>query len=307
MNSNESNKKTVVCYGEVLWDVFPTHTKPGGAPMNVAYHLSKFGINSRMISRVGTDELGEKLLSLLAGWNIPTENCGQDSTFGTGMVEATVQENNEMSYKILQDVAWDNIVATEADEKLVTEADAFVFGSLVTRHSVSRETLFSLIEKANYKVFDVNLRPPFYDHEVIEYLMYKCNLMKLNQSELELIISWFGFDIEDEARAVQFIREKFDIAEIIVTKGSEGATYYDGQNAHFFPAFEVTVKDTVGSGDSFLAAFLALKIQGQAIQNAMLHATALGAFVASKEGACPAYELSQLEDFISIQKSTVSI
>lgn len=298
MNTKDLKTKTVVCYGEVLWDIFPTQTKPGGAPMNVAYHLRKFGIDSRMISRVGADERGDKLLSLLNGWNIPTTNCQIDATRKTGYVEAIAGEDNEMSYIIHQPVAWDYISFDESYEQLVAESGAFVFGSLVTRNETSRETLYRLLEKASYKVFDINLRPPFYSAEVVEYLLGKCNLLKLNKSELDLIITWFSDNCGDEEANVRFLQNKYQIDEVIVTKGGEGATYYTSTESYSFPAFHVTVKDTVGSGDSFVAAFLAKKIQGTTPETGMNYATALGAFVASHEGACPSYTIAELESFI---------
>jgi len=300
MSSNKLNQKTVVCYGEVLWDIFPDQSKPGGAPMNVAYHLKQFGIDSRMISRVGNDSLGEQLLDQLSDWQIPVENCQIDKTCKTGTVEAIAGDDHEMTYVIHPSVAWDYIQPTQQAEELIEKADAFVFGTLVTRDETSRKTLYKLLENAAYKVFDINLRPPFYSKEIIEYLLDQCNLLKLNHAELDLIISWYSNEIQDEADSVQFVQNRFSIGEVIVTKGSRGATYYDGENAYTFPAFKVNVKDTVGSGDSFLAAFLATKIQNESIDTSMTYATALGAFVASNEGACPAYSIQQLEQFANL-------
>jgi len=299
MKTTNEKKKTVVCYGEVLWDIFPTKTKPGGAPMNVAYHLRKFGVNSRMISRVGNDEAGEKLLSLLTQWSIPTENCQIDKTYETGKVIATVLPGNEMSYSIHSPVAWDYIESDSINDNIVSEADAFVFGSLVTRNETSRETLYKLIEKSKFNVFDINLRQPFYSTETIEYLLNKCNLLKLNESELELIITWFSKEDLEEQSAVRFLQHKFNIDEVIVTKGGEGASYYNLNEIYSFPAFKVTVKDTCGSGDSFLAAFLAKKLENAEPQTCMLYATALGAYVATNEGACPSYSIDDLDAFIS--------
>lgn len=296
----KSNLKTIVCYGEVLWDIFPDATKPGGAPMNVAYHLKKFGIDSRMISSVGSDSLGDALLNQLQTWNIPTENCQVNKNVRTGFVEAIAGEDHEMTYVIHEDVAWDQIQPSTAYDALVEKADAFVFGTLVTRNETSRNTLYRLLDKATYKVFDINLRPPFYSREIIEYLLSQCNLLKLNHSELDLIISWYTTSNRDEASAVLFIQEKFNIDEVIVTKGSRGATYYDGNLSHTFPACKVEVKDTVGAGDSFLAAFLAKKIQNESIETSMTYATALGAFVASNEGACPSYSINQVEQFANL-------
>lgn len=298
MKSTVKKKKMVVCYGEVLWDIFPTQTKPGGAPMNVAYHLHKLGIDSRMISRVGNDEAGEKLLKLLTEWNIPTENCQIDQSYETGKVIATVLPGNEMSYSIHSPVAWDFIAPKMNYDSLVSEADAFVFGSLVTRNDTSRETLYQLIEKAKFNVFDVNLRQPFYSPETIKYLLGKCNLLKLNEVELKLISSWFTNEENEEETSVRFLQDEFDIDEVIVTKGAEGASYYTQTESFSFPAFKVKVKDTCGSGDSFLAAFLAKKLENETPETGMVYATGLGAFVASHEGACPAYDIEKLESYI---------
>lgn len=298
MKTNNQKKKTVVCYGEVLWDIFPNQTKPGGAPMNVAYHLRKLGIDSRMISRVGYDDAGTKLLQLFAGWDIPMENCQIDATYETGKVIATVLPGNEMSYSIHSPVAWDYISDNTEYDRLVSSADAFVFGSLVTRNETSRNTLYKLIDKSKFNVFDVNLRQPFYSQEVIEYLLEKCHLLKLNESELNLIIKWFTEEKLEEETAVRFLQHEFNIGEVIVTKGGEGASYYSRTKAYSFPAFEVAVEDTCGSGDSFLAAFLTKKFENATPETGMIYATGLGAFVASQKGACPPYDLSKLESFI---------
>ena len=303
MKTTNEKQKTVVCYGEILWDIFPTKTKPGGAPMNVAYHLRKFGVDSRMISRVGNDEAGEKLLKLLTEWGIPIENCQIDEAYETGKVIATVLPGNEMSYSIHSPVSWDYITSVVDNDSLVSEADAFVYGSLVTRNETSRETLYQLIEKAKFNVFDINLRQPHYSPEIIEYLLGKCNLLKMNESELELITTWFSNKKDKEQSAVRFLQEKFNIDEVIVTKGAEGASYYTKSESYSFPAFEVKVKDTCGSGDSFLAAFLSKKFEGESPETCMIYATGLGAFVASHEGACPAYDIAKLESYI-FQKQT---
>ena len=303
MKTTNEKQKTVVCYGEILWDIFPTKTKPGGAPMNVAYHLRKFGVDSRMISRVGNDEAGEKLLKLLTEWGIPIENCQIDEAYETGKVIATVLPGNEMSYSIHSPVSWDYITSGVDNDSLVSEADAFVYGSLVTRNETSRETLYKLIEKAKFNVFDINLRQPHYSPEIIEYLLGKCNLLKMNESELELITTWFSNKKDKEQSAVRFLQEKFNIDEVIVTKGAEGASYYTKSESYSFPAFEVKVKDTCGSGDSFLAAFLSKKFEGESPETCMIYATGLGAFVASHEGACPAYDIAKLESYI-FQKQT---
>lgn len=55
----KENKIKIACYGEVLWDIFPGgQRRAGGAPFNVAYHLSRMDVDAHMISSVGSDDLG---------------------------------------------------------------------------------------------------------------------------------------------------------------------------------------------------------------------------------------------------------
>lgn len=303
MKTNTDNRNMIVCYGEVLWDIFPTKTKPGGAPMNVAYHLRKLGIDSHMISRVGADEWGDKIADLLDGWQIPAHYCTPDAKHETGLVHATAVTPTEMAYTIEYPAAWDFIEWNEEMAAKVAQADAFVYGSLVTRDETSRDTLLRLLEKAKFNVFDINLRPPFYDKEVLEQLMGKCNLLKMNENEVELLGKWYLGDGDQEEACVRYLQDKFDIDEVIVTKGGEGASYYTRDKSYSYQAYRVIVKDTVGSGDSFLAAFLSKKLNGASATKAMEYAIAVGAFVASSEGACPAYSTEDLNQFI-LQKET---
>jgi fructokinase len=298
MKTNTDNRKMIVCYGEVLWDIFPTQTKPGGAPMNVGYHLRKLGVDSHMISRVGADEWGNKILNLLDGWQIPAHYCAPDAMHETGLVHATAVTPTEMAYTIEYPAAWDFIEWNAEMESKVAQADAFVYGSLVTRDKTSRNTLLRLLDVAKYKVFDINLRPPFYDKQILEELMGKCNLLKMNENEVALLGRWYLGEDGGEDACVRYLQDKFDIDEVIVTKGEEGAAYYTRNSSYFMQAYQVEVKDTVGSGDSFLAAFLSKKLNGASAVEALKYAIAVGAFVASSEGACPAYSTEDLNRFI---------
>lgn len=80
----EKNNKFVVGIGEVLWDVLPEGKKLGGAPANFAYHVSQFGLNSRVVSAIGNDKLGAEIERdflkkvskvLLRRWLILPEPC----------------------------------------------------------------------------------------------------------------------------------------------------------------------------------------------------------------------------------------
>lgn len=294
---NIKNNKYAVCFGEILWDIFPTGERAGGAPFNVAYNLDKMGLDVQMISKIGNDDLGNELISQLKKWNIPTDFIQVDGEKPTGTVLATFDEHGEAHYDIINDVAWDHIKILQDHQELVENSAAFVFGSLIGRNEESRNTLLQLIEYSQFRVFDVNFRPPYVDFELVKTLLGKADLVKMNKAELRQIIAFLGEDFIDEDQSIQHIRNYFDLNEIVLTKGSKGARYFVGNEDYTFPAVAIEVNDTVGSGDSFLAGFLSKRIEGGSPEEIMRQAVSLGAFITSRSGACPDYSYQELKTF----------
>lgn len=290
--------KKVVCFGEVLWDMLPEGKKPGGAPMNVAYHLSRLGLASYMVSRVGDDPLGEELTLFLKKMGLSTDYIQIDADHKTSEVIATEGANHEMSYDIVRPVAWDFIAFDSKTSTLTESADLMVFGSLAARNEVSRHTLYELIEQAKLKLFDVNFRAPHYEQSTVDYLLRKADIVKLNNHELRIIASWFGAERDNEQESINRLQDLYGIGEIIVTKGGEGASYYTLTERYDYKAYSVIVKDTVGSGDSFLAAFVAQKLLGKSIEDMLDFAAALGAYVTAQAGANPDYKPTDLAHFM---------
>ncbi|MGY0037837.1 carbohydrate kinase family protein [Pedobacter sp. NJ-S-72] len=298
----EEKKIKVACFGEVLWDIFPGEQRmAGGAPFNVAYHLFKMGIDVNMISRVGNDQLGCELLQKIKSWNISIDGIQVSNTEPTSTVVASIDENNEAHYDILQNVAWDFIEVTPQDLQILTTSDALVFGSLATRNEKSKNTLFELIEASVYNVFDINLRAPYYDVRIIKDLLHKTQLAKFNKAELRMIINFLGKTYSSEKDSIRYLQDTFGMHEIIISKGSKGALYAHNDKFYLYPTIPIEVKDTVGSGDSFLAGFLSKRLEkGTSAHQIMLQAISLGAFITAREGACPEYSF---EDFITFRNS----
>jgi len=298
------NNYAIICYGETLWDVLPTGTVPGGAPMNVAYHLKNLGLNPALITRVGVDRPGKELINILAANGISTEFIQFDDELATGKVMATANENNEVVFDIIQPVAWDNIQWDDNFEKLLSDARYFVFGSLITRNEQSRNTLYRLLEMARYKILDINLRPPHYTRQIIEHLLKDINLLKLNLAELELITGWFT-DYKNETDRIKILQDRFHIPAIVVTRGGDGSLLNINGEVYEHAGYKVKVADTVGSGDASLAALMAKLLDGCHAEEALAFSGALGALVASYNGACPPYntqEIHQLMNAASFQK-----
>lgn len=291
-------KNTVACFGEVLWDMLPAGRKPGGAPMNVAYHLHRLGIHSTVISRIGNDEDGADLIGFLAGIGISTAYIQIDHRQRTSRVLASMSEDKEVNYDIVAPTAWDFIHYETRLEALMQETGVLVYGSLAARNETSRNTLLTLLEKAEYRLFDINLRAPHYTSAVIDQLLRNADAIKLNIHELVEVTRWFGNHSGNEYTGIGLLQDQYNLAEIILTKGEQGASYYTPSARYDYPAVPVQVRDTVGSGDSFLAAFLAQKLRGEPNENMLEFAAALGAYVTTQSGACPPYSRTDLNRFM---------
>lgn len=294
--SLKSNNK-VFCFGEVLWDIFPDGTRAGGAPFNVAYNLRKMGVDSRAISRVGDDPLGIKLQNQIKDWGFPEKYLQVDNNQPTGTVLAHFDAENEAHYDIVFPVAYDFIENPDGLAADVSQAEAFVFGSLIARGEVSRTTLFSLLEAAKLKIFDVNLREPYCDFKLIEALLHQSDIVKMNKAEMKRLLEYLTVTYTNEQDAIYYIQDFFKLNEVLISKGSKGALYHDGNKNHEVPAIPIEIADTVGSGDAFLAGFISKRIQNAPAQEIMKRAVALGAFITSQAGACPNYELTDYKLF----------
>lgn len=294
---DNTQKPLVVCFGEVLWDIFPTYKKIGGAPLNVTYHLHKMNIDSHIITKLGNDDLGQKIIARLKEVKADIDHIQIDPAQKTGTVFATFDDRNEASYEFLKNSAWDFIDFKQEDYDLVAKSDAFVFGTLASRTPHTRETLHKLLEAAKYKVFDVNFRPPHYEISFVEELMHKADLLKMNKFELKEILEHIDKPYTTEEDAVRYIQDHFKCDEIIVSKGSKGGIYLDKEMLYTFPAVDIVIRDTVGSGDSYLAGFLSAKLLRETPTGILKKAASLGAFVTSHSGANPEYEMEDFEIF----------
>jgi len=290
----------VTCFGEVLWDVFPTHKKIGGAPLNVALRLQSLGINTHMISRIGNDDNGRDLLKYANENQLNTNEIQIDDHYKTGIVNVYLNEKGSASYKIEYPVAWDKIELTNANIEIVKSSDAFIFGSLACRDEVTKNTLINLLQYASYKVFDVNLRPPHYTIELLMDLMKKADFIKCNDEELEELSIHLKFKSNSLEKQILFLSKKTNTKHICVTKGKDGALLYINNQFFNNKGYSVKVVDTVGAGDSFLATLISNILQNKDPKEALNFACAVGALVAGKEGANPKLLQTEILNFIEV-------
>lgn len=293
-----SNSLQAVCFGEVLFDVFPTHQKIGGAPLNVALRMNSLGIPTQIISRIGADDLGEELLNYVKQNQLSTAGIQTDVTLATGAVLVSLNEKGSASYTINYPAAWDKIDYSAADIARVQAADVFIFGSLACRDAVSYGSLLQLLKHASFKVFDVNFRKPFYEKDLVISLMQQADFIKCNDEELPEICSFIGGSATDVESQVRELAASTHTNQICVTLGEKGALLFDQGEFIYHSGYAVKVKDTVGAGDSFLAGLLSQLLQNKPKSYALNFACALGALVASHEGANPIIDHDTLSNFM---------
>lgn len=280
----------VVCFGEILFDVLGSVSKPGGAPFNVAYHLKQADIDSFLISSLGDDALGKELLDIIRIWGLKEKGIAISNNYKTGEAIVRKDANNQPEYELVYPAAWDYIPWKEEYAHIIRNADAFIFGSLSSRNSLSCDTLRECLKHSSLNVFDINIRSPHFNQEALQYLLEKTHILKLNDTELLLLTEWYGDKKHDEKQQVATIRKRFEIDEVIITKGGDGASYYGNAMELHMDAIKVKVADTVGSGDAFLAGFLSKRLNKLcSIEECLTEGMRKGAYVASKYGACPSY------------------
>lgn len=289
----------IVCYGEVLWDVFPTHEKIGGAPLNVAIRLRSLKNEVNIISKIGNDSKGENLVAFIEEKGVGIKGIQVDKHHKTGKVTVKLNQKGSASYDIKFPRAWDNIELTEEAIKIVESSDTFVYGSLVARDDTSKETLIELLKHASYKIFDVNLRPPYYTKELLIELMNKADFIKFNDDELFEISKYIGSKYNSIEQNIKYVAEQTNTKHICVTKGRHGAVLLHNDKLYYNSGYLIKVVDTVGAGDSFLATLINFLLKKENPQKAIDTACAVGALVAQSEGANPIISQSDIDNFVN--------
>lgn len=279
----------VVGMGEALWDVLPEGKKIGGAPANFAYHVSQFGLNSRVVSAVGDDKLGMEILDNFREKKLNA--MVEIVPYPTGTVQVELDAEGVPCYDIKEGVAWDNIPYTPALEDLAKHTKAVCFGSLAQRSVVSRDTINRFIDampaEDTLKIFDINLRQGFYTKEILCNSFSKCNILKINDEELVTVSRMFGYPGIDLQDKCWILLAKYNLKMLILTCGVNGSYVFTPGNVSFVETPRVEVADTVGAGDSFTAAFVSSILSGLSIGEAHKLAVETSAYVCTQNGAMP--------------------
>ncbi|UCH66019.1 MAG: carbohydrate kinase [Ignavibacterium sp.] len=298
MNQSK-NIYTAVGIGEVLFDIFPSCKKLGGAPVNFAYHLNSLGINCYPVSAVGKDKTGMELTKTIQSNSLSTEYIQINSGYPTGTVQVELDDQGIPNYVIHENVAWDNIEMNDELLNLAWNCNVVCFGTLAQRSDLSKQTIRNFIENSSdncIKVFDINLRQHYYSDEIINNSLRLASVLKLNNDELSEVASLFGYAGSSES-ILSKLMSNFGLKLIAVTQGSEGSILVSSEKVSSMKPETISVLDTVGAGDAFTAGLVFGLLMNFDIDKTNRFANQLASYVCSKTGANPTLEAGLLDKF----------
>ena len=288
---------TVLSLGEVLWDMIPGGAKPGGAPANFAYHAQILGANAAFLSAVGTDKLGDDLVEFFRLIGLSVELVQRIPDFPTGTVGVDLDKDGKPKYTIHENTAWDNIACPSEAIEFAKKCDAVCFGSLASRSEVSRRSIRTILENTRpetLKIFDLNLRAPFYQKDVIDALLRSTNILKLNDEEITILSEMFGVQASDPSEQAAWFLDNYGFSMLILTRGEHGSFLIrkvDGKiETSDHPGIKVPqseIADTIGAGDAFTAATVIGFMSGWPLDAINTTANKYAAYICTCPGATP--------------------
>lgn len=272
-----------ISFGEILFDVFPDKATLGGAPLNVAGHLTKLGLNGAILSAVGNDELGKRALNEIEALGLSTDMIAT-LDYETGKAIITLNGKNA-EYEFNDPCAWDNIPLQALPENVTL----IYYGTLAQRGN-SKNTLKELLNsvQSQHRFFDVNIRKHFYSDEIIKEGVENATILKLNDEEVDIVLDALKIEMRGY-RGLEELFKEYNLDLILLTKGKEGTMCYKNK-WYRVPCAPVDVVDTVGAGDSLSAGFLASYIKTGDLEKSLLFGSHIADYVVTKRGAIPEYD-----------------
>lgn len=280
----------VIGMGEVLWDLLPEGPKPGGAPANFAYHAAQFGLPARIVSAVGDDEPGDRLLEEFGRLGLKCEI--ERVPYPTGSVRIALDAAGVPRYEFPPEVAWDNIPFTPRLDELARATRAVCFGTLAQRSPASQATIGRFLDAMprtadRWRIFDINLRQRFYTEPTILRSLERCDLLKINDEELEVLTPMLALPAGGVEARCRALVARYGLRAAVLTCGARGSYVITADETSYLPTPKVEVVDTVGAGDSFTASFTAALLRGRTLRAAHALAVEVSAWVCTQAGAMP--------------------
>jgi len=256
----------------------------------------RLGNHAAILSRIGRDDLGRMAVERLEPLPVDTSFLEIDPVHETGRVTVSFKDG-QPSYTIHQPSAWDFLELSDDWVRLAERADALCFGSLAQRSPQSRQTIQMLAAQTPsscVRVFDVNLRAPFFSAEVIQESLELCTVVKMNDAELPQVLGLLGLPTDDHAPqewlrlGAERLLDEFPTLDLVaITRGADGSLLVRRGEWHEHSGIPVEVADAIGAGDAFTAAITHYLLRGADLATLSEAGNRWGAWVAAQSGGMP--------------------
>lgn len=295
---------SVMILGEVLGDVFPEQTIIGGAPYNVARHCHAFGLDVHLLTAVGKDALGQRILDEMQDSGLSTKGVQQHAKLPTGQVNVHFEQHGHR-FEILDNQAYDALDWLPVEALTEQYSPELVyFGTLALRHAPMQAVAEQWLKRCHSAtVFcDINLRAPWYDKTTIKLALQAANILKINHEELPEVCKLLGLPDEPDLNAqARQLLETFNLSEMFVTCGEQGSFWVDEHGSNFREApvpLQAPFVDSVGAGDAYTAIVIRGLLADMPRQTMLTDAAKFAAAICGIRGAVPD-SAAFYEDFVS--------
>ena len=255
----------VVSIGELLIDFAPVSVddmgyptmaaKAGGAPPNFLATLSKYGVSTAIMCKVGKDAFGELLIKTLNEAGVNTSCAIIDDSVFTTLAFVSIDSSGDRSFSFSRKPGADTCLRfEELDLSLIDNAKYFHFGTLSLTNEPSKDATKKAVAYAKSLgktiTFDPNLRPPLWDSldnakEQILWGLAQADIVKISDNEVE-----FLWDCNEQEGAKKLLRD-FNVKLAMVTSGDKGALLMNKNATVTAKCPPVNPVDTTGGGDIF--------------------------------------------------------
>lgn len=277
--------KKLIAIGEALIDFAPNETGKsiknvqsftpitGGAPANVCGAYSKLGGSSQLITQLGMDPFGDKIIDDISSFGIGCDYIARTKKANTSLAFVSLGANGEREFSFYRNPGADMLLEADAVKKeWFEDAYALHFCSVSLGNFPMKEAHKRAIEYAREKdmivSFDPNIRLALWENQeelrqVVREFLPLADVIKISDEEIEFIT---GMKTIEEAKEFLF---RGNVKVIIYTKGPDGAEVYTKSQCASVNGTKVNAVDTTGAGDAFIGSFL-YQISEQGIQKGQL-------------------------------------
>lgn len=258
--------------GEALIDMIPEQVNVGisevkqfqpivgGAPANVCGAFVKLGGAAEMITQLGDDPFGDKIVAEFERFGIGKQYVKRTDKANTALAFVALKEDGNREFSFYRRPSADMLLCAEdIKEEWFEKEYALHFCSVSLGDFPMKEAhrqAITYAQKAGLLIsFDPNLRKPLWSSEEALYrtvheFIPSAHILKISDEELEFLTG--------KTEITDVLEKLFvgNVEMVIYTKGSDGAECYTKKAKAFAPCEKVKAVDTTGAGDGFIGSFL---------------------------------------------------